>query len=187
MSKSESIYEIELKSLLSKEQYENLISELPKKMKLLSEERIHTRKFNSSLKDDIRLRCSEKRFELVHKNGHVADITRKENTIKLSSKKEIDNFASLLTTLNFIEDPSWVTYRTDFEYSFSDNIYSISLQYIENFAYILEVEAGITDENKINYYEEKIKEIILELGCEPINSEDFSERIKKYIKENNID
>jgi len=122
-------------------------------MKLLNKETLHTRKFKTAAKGDIRLRYSEKRFELVHKEGLATDLARKELTIKLASKQEIDNFALLLQKLDFVEDPSWVTHRMDLEYLYSNYLYSISLQHTESFAHILEVEFAATTKEEVNIHE----------------------------------
>jgi hypothetical protein len=55
----------------------------------------------------------------------------------------------------------------------------VCLQHIENFAYILEVEF-IADVNNFFTHEPNIREIIKELGCEPINPIDFLKRVDEY-------
>jgi uncharacterized protein YjbK len=57
MEQPDSFYEIELKSLLTKEQYEQLSKILPEKMKKINEETIHTTRYRPG---DIRLRHSDK-------------------------------------------------------------------------------------------------------------------------------
>lgn len=184
MPKADHIYEIEMKALLSQEQYDSLRLELPKHNKLVTKETLHTKKFKTREDNDIRLRYSEQRYELVYKKGHATDLARKEITIKLASKQELDNFATVLRILDFAEDPSWITHRMDFEYPYEGHIYSVSLQDTENFAKILEVEFASINEEDIGLHEKKIKAIITKLGCEPIKPQEFSEQINKYIQEN---
>ena len=172
-------YEIELRAVISEDKYAELCSHLPSIMNLLNKESLHTRKFKKD-GDDIRLRNSENRCEVVHKNGLATDLTRKELTINLSSVAELNSFATLLANLNFTEDAPWITHRRDFEHSFKNQIYAISLQHTENFAHILEVEfmaEGPEDEVE---HEQNIREIISSLGCEPVNKEEFLEKIKLY-------
>jgi len=177
-------YEIELKSLLSDKEYDSLKERLPNLMKLINKESLHTSKFISKNKDDIRLRYSKKRFELVHKKGKVTDFARKESTIKLQSKEEIDTFLNIFRALNFTEEPGWITHRRDFEYGFDNKIYSVSLQNTENFAKLLEVEFVTEKESDIDFYKTQIKKIIENLGCKPIDSDEFNQEITKYIEKN---
>lgn len=183
MSEKDHIYEIEIKSLLSEEQYDSLVNKLPKIMNLLNKESLHTQKFKSN-DNDIRLRHSKDKFELVHKEGFATDLTRKELTINLESRNEIDNFAKLLKSLSFTEEPSWITHRMDFEHMYDDHTYLISLQHTENFAKILEVEFIANNKDHIQFHEDKIKKIISELGCEPIEPNKFKNKISEYIKKN---
>lgn len=181
---SDSLYEIELKSLLSQEKYESLRIILPKRMKLLNCETLRTRKFKSQRGDDVRLRHSENRCELVYKKGQATDIVREEITLNLGSKEDIDSLGIILDVLNFVEDPPWTTQRMDFEHFFEGYVYSVSLQDTENFAQILEVEFVSNNESERNIHEAKIKQIMSELGCEPIDLKEFSNKIEKYVEEN---
>ncbi len=177
-------YEIEMKSILSDEQYDLLKNKLPKIMKLVNKESLHTSKFMSETGEDIRLRHSETKFELVYKTGKVTDIARKESITKLKSKQEIDSFICIFRALQFIEEPSWITHRRNFEYNFDNNNYFVSLQDTENFAKILEVEFNTEKEENMDFHKAQIKKIIKSLDCKPINSEKFHQEIKKYIEKN---
>ena len=179
-----SAYEIELKALLSEGKYKELCTKLPLQMKLINKETQHTTKYRLlDKKGDIRLRHSNNKFEIVYKDDSCTSIARNEVAISLTSKEEIDRFSKVLALLNLKADPPWTNHRQEFEYEFNGYKYNLSLQYIEKFAYILEVEfLGNKDEERI--HEQNIRGIIKKLGCNPINKEEFSEMIKKYIKDN---
>ncbi|MFC1728042.1 hypothetical protein ACFLZ7_01090 [Nanoarchaeota archaeon] len=176
-------YEIELKSLLSKEQFDRLCSELPGQMKLTNQESLNTIKFVLPEGGDIRLRHSNKTFEMVHKDGSATNLSRKENTINLNGKDDITNLIKLFNNLNFKQDPSWITHKKEFQHSFNGFNYSICLQHIEKFAYLLEVEF-MSKSNDPQKHEQNIREVIKNLGCEPISNQEFKEKIKKYIEDN---
>ncbi len=182
MSKPSSFYEIELKSLLSKEQYDRLHAELPKKMKMINEETIHTTRYRPG---DTRLRHSDKTTEIVCKEGDPTKICRKEVKIPLVSKEKLDYFAQVFDLLNMKFDPPWIKDKREFEYSVNGFNYIICLQHIHNFAYILEVEF-LSDTDTSQIHEPNLRKIMAELGCEPIEPKDFSERIKQYIETNRI-
>lgn len=175
-----SFYEIELKALLSKEQYNRLYNGLPQKMKLINEETIHTTRYRPG---DVRLRHSDKMSEVVCKEGDPTKIARKEVKIPLSSKEKIGYFSQLFALLNFQPDPPWTKHKREFEYKFNGFTYIVCLQNIQNFAYILEVEF-LSKTNDSHIHEPNLKAIIKELGCKPISPKDFLDRMKKYIEEN---
>lgn len=182
MQKPESFYEIELKSLLTKEKYQQLLSELPKKLKVINKETIHTTRYRPG---DVRLRHSDKTIEIVCKEGDVTQISRKEIKIPLVSKEKLSYFSQIFDMLGFKPDPPWLKHKEEYIYKFKDFDYVVCIQHIENFAYILEVEF-LSQTNNAEIHEPNLKEIIRELGCEPINPAEFSEKIKDYIKENKV-
>ena len=176
--KSSNKYEIEIKALLSKEKYESLLEELPKRMRKINEENVQVKKYAPNMF----LRHSKKKVEFVYKQGDATDISRKEIIIPLKSKKNLDDLEEILKCLGFTSDPPWETQKDEFSYILDGFEYTLSLQYTPNFAYILEAEfLSATDDKDI--HEEKLKQIIRSLGAEPINPAEFSERIKKYIQE----
>lgn len=174
------IFEIELKSLLSKEKYDELLNELPRSHRLINTETMHTTRFRPG---DVRLRHSDSRFELVSKSGDASMMSRKEVKLDLKSKQELDKMSMILEMLDFKADPSWIKHKHEFEYEYKGFTYIICLQHIENFAYILEVEF-LSDEDVANVHEPNIKEIMEELECEAIKPGDFIKSINKYIADN---
>ncbi|MBC8495880.1 hypothetical protein H8D36_07020 [archaeon] len=177
-------FEIEMRAVLSKEKYEELARELPKKVKLINQETLITEKFLEKEKQiDIRFRHSEKRFEIVCKKGKDATMSRQEITIPLISKKEGEHFLKILELLELKRVPPWTTHRNDYEYEFKDYNYSVSLQHVENFEYILEVEY-FGEEHEKEVQEPILKEIIESFGCKPTSEEEIRKKVKQYIKEN---
>ena len=143
-------------------------------------------KFRPNGTGDVRLRYTDKRFEVVCKDGGATSVARKEVTIPLKSKEEVDNFAKLFKALGYPEDPSWVTHRKDLEHEHEGHTYSVCLQHTENFARILEVEIIANDKEEEKIHEPKIRAIISSLGCAPIDNQEFKAKIKKYIEENKV-
>lgn len=172
-------YEIEMKVLLTKEQYENLQKELPKKFKQIKKETTHTHIFLHNL-NDIRLRHTDKKWELVHKIGESTDTTRPETITSLNSKDEFNNLLNLFKILKLEQYPSWKKHETIFIQQHNNYKYTISLQEIKDFAHILEVEF-MSNKDDSNIHIPNIKQIIKNLGLEPIDKEKFNQKINNYI------
>ena len=87
----ETFYEIELKSLLTKKQYDQISKELSKNpdMKKINEDKIHTTRYRrvGSGPEDVRLRHSNKIIELEiagdHKAIANADMPKAEMTVTM--------------------------------------------------------------------------------------------------------
>ena len=177
-------HEIELRAVLSEEQFDKFSIELPKFMRLIKEETAYTRKFEKE-QIDIRLRNSEDKFELVCKKGDINKTTRKEITVKLHDIEEIEKLSEIFEALELKKLPPWKTVRKDLEYEYNGENYGVSLQYIEHFAYILEIEMMST-EDKEKFHEKNIREIFESLKCEPVDKKDFMTQIKEYGKKNKV-
>ncbi len=190
--------EIEIKSLLTKERYEELKITLPQKFQKINHDAITTIRFKPK---DIQVRYSDKLNELVFKDGDPTHFSRKEITINLKDKEDCYQMISLLKELGFKDDPSWIKHKEEFILDYAGNEYTLSLQHIEKFAYILEAEIMLKeDEIKTENYgnEEKrknelekelahienLKKIFTSLGCIPIEPREFNEKIRQYIQKN---
>jgi len=178
-----SVHEIELKALLTEDQYNALHQELPQRMQLTNDESMHTYKFESPDGKDLRIRYTDKQFEIVCKKGTCTDVSRREGTIQLTSREEAERVIQLFRMIGFKESPSWITQKRELQHEFNGFTYNVCLQNIENFACILEVEF-VSKEDVAHIHEPNIRAIIKELGHEPVNPEEFGLRIKKYIEEN---
>lgn len=149
---------------------------------MINEETIHTTRYRPG---DVRLRHSDKTLEIICKEGDPTKICRREIKIPLSDKEQLDYFAQVFALLDMQFDPPWVKDKREFSYSINGFSYVVCLQHIRNFAHILEVEfLSETDNSQI--HEPNLRQIMFELGCEPIEPKDFSERINKYIEQNKV-
>ena len=87
-----SFYEIELKAILTPEDYQRLYDELPQRMRLINEETIHTTRYRPG---DVRLRHSDRTLEIVCKQADVTRVSRKEVRIPLATREKLDYFEQL--------------------------------------------------------------------------------------------
>lgn len=169
--------EIEIKSLLTKEKYDELKGLLPVRFKLVNSDSITTVKF----RPDVRVRYSSKLNEVVFKDGDPTHYARNEICINLGSKDDSLNMVRMFRSLGMEEEPSWQKHKDEFSLEKGNDDYTLSLQHIENFAYILEAEIMSDDAEK---HIPVLKGILQELGCEPIEPADFKARINDYIRKN---
>lgn len=170
-------FEIELKAILSFEQYQRLLVELPKRMQFLKKDTVYTTRYRPG---DVRLRKSSLGFELVCKQGDVTDMTRKEMCIPLSPD-QAEGISHVFDVLGFKSDPSWTQHKTAFQTKVGDFTYSVCLQHIEQFAYLLEVE-HLSTHNDSAIHEPVIRTIIEQAGCKPLNPIEFSRQIEQYVQ-----
>src|SRR3989338_10098633 len=183
--------EIEIKSLLTKEKYQELKTVLPQKFQKINRDSITTIRFKPK---DIRIRYSDKLNELVFKDGDPTHFSRTELTINLKDKEDCQQMIYLLKELGFKDDPSWIKHKEEFVLDYAGNEYTLSLQHIENFAYLLEAEIMLKDgqtEGQLDSQTEKelvhienLKKILTSLGCTPIETREFNEKISQYIQKN---
>jgi hypothetical protein len=180
------VFEIEIKSLLKKEKYEELLKELPKKCKKIESLSMRTHRFRPH---DVRVRFCDgdlgNETQLVLKEGDSTNIERKEISVDLKSEKDGKEMINILEHLGFKEDPSWLKHFTNFEINFKKHVYTLSVQYMENFEYLLEAEVILPDDADKKTKDMHIKnlnEIILSLGLKQIDKDDYNKRIQEYIK-----
>jgi hypothetical protein len=186
MSQPEIFYEIELKALLTREQHDRLAEELPRRLNKVNEETVHTTRYRrNGGPEDVRARYSDKTIELVSKEGDPTQLARREIKIPLHSRDTLDHFVLVLEGMGLQPDPPWTKHKTEYKVDLNGYNYTVCLQHIFNFAYILEVE-HISEKDDSSLHEVNIRSIMEKLGCEPIDPEQFSQRINDYIRNRRV-
>ncbi|MFC1741290.1 hypothetical protein ACFL3V_02020 [Nanoarchaeota archaeon] len=169
--------EVEIKALLTEERYRYLKTLLPHKFTKINEDTMTTIKFKPA---DVRVRYSDKMKEVVFKSGDPTHYARDELSIVLKDDEDCGKMISLLESVGLQQEPSWKKHKQEFILTLDGNDYTLSLQHIENFAYILEAE--IITEEAPEQHIPKLKKILEGLGCQPIDPLDFKQKISDYIK-----
>jgi len=183
----ESFYEIELKSLLDKEIYKFIKEKFAadQKFKHHNTERIETSFFKDDLKNDIRLRISDKTCELVYKKGLVNEFVRKEIKIPLAHSQKLEYLDEIFHNLEVRPERGTIKHKFEYLYNYNGYDYVVCLQYLEDFAYILEIEYLAKNETEAELHVPNIKNIFQELNLQIINGEKFMERVYRYINGDN--
>lgn len=185
----EAFYEIELKAILSKEKYEeiNKILNSNQKYRLFNTETIKTTFYKSDgEKNDIRLRKSDKTIEIVYKRGLMTKICRQELRIPLVSVEKLEYFGRVFDALPLEKQRPTIKHKQEFSYHFNGYDYVICLQYLEELAYILEVEFLGESEEESKIHEPNLHAILKELGLSLIDGEKYTKRVNDYKKGLNV-
>lgn len=90
---------------------------------------------------------------------------------------------AILEKLGFKADPSWTKKKEELICNYEEHEYTLSLQHIQIFACLLEAEI-LCEKNDESIHVPNLKKILSDLGCEPIEAEEFKEKIQKYIRDN---
>lgn len=178
-----SFYEIEMKALISEEDYNRLRSELPRNHELLTEETTITTRYRPH---DVRLRSSNKgKYEIIFKEGDPTSLCRLETIAYLKSEEDLEKLKASFPLIGFKPDPPWTKHKLEVRYNLSGYFYVVCVQHIENFTHLLEVEhKSKKDDSEI--HRPNLEKIIRNLGCVPIDPKDFTGRINEYIAKNQL-
>jgi hypothetical protein len=182
--KPESFYEIELKAIFDKAKYDELdkLLNTNEKYKLLNKETIATEFYKADQdKTDVRLRNSDKTIEIVCKKGLVTRSCRKEIRIPLESMDHLDHFRMIFDLLPLTKNPKTIKHKQEFLYNFNGYDYVVCLKYIENFAYLMEVEF-LAEQNDSAIHEPNLLKILEEFGLQLIDDVKFLKRVEDYKK-----
>ena len=173
-------HEIELRAVLTESRYEDLKKLLPQKFKQINSDTITTIRFRPK---DVRVKYSNKGCEFVYKDEDVMKFSRNEVTVKLAGEKEGKAMEDALKMLGFKNDPPWIKEEQDFVCELNGHAYSLCLQHIKNFAYVLEAEI-VCEKNEEELHVPNLKKLLASLGCEPIGIQEYRAMINDYIVKN---
>ena len=133
--------EVELRSFVTKEEYDQLINYFNKKAKYLSEESQITYYYNS--KEDLRIQQSDQYAKIWLKKGKIHENSREEIEIKCH-RNDFLQLHELFTTLGYKKEIEWQRIRKS--YAWNNNI-TITIDYTKGYGYIIEMEI-LTSEDK---------------------------------------
>ncbi|MBU2562419.1 MAG: NUDIX domain-containing protein [Nanoarchaeota archaeon] len=167
--------EIEIRSFISKEQYEKLLEFFKQNAKLIKEDFQETHYFNCP--QDLRIQKNSKGSKIWMKKGKLHDEFREEVEMRLKHEdfdkaKEIFNLIGLNTQIK------WLRKRNQFNWE----RVKVCLDYTKGYGYIIELEKIGTDQNKEQVLEE-LKQKLKQLGISITPKQEF-EKAFEYYKNN---
>jgi predicted adenylyl cyclase CyaB len=166
--------EVEVRSYLSKEQYDRLLAFFHEQGTGHSEEYQETHYFDAPV--DLRIQQSDHSSKICMKHGELHDEFREEIEVKCK-KEDFENLQKLFDRLGFPVAVKWFRIR----HSFMWNGVSVMLDDTKGFGKILELEKLTTDNGKEAALEE-LKQKLALLGVPLATKEELKQKFDQYKK-----
>ena len=167
--------EVELRSFLTKEQYDSLVCLFETYGNKIKEDEQITYYFSGA--QDLRIQKSKNYSKIWLKKGGMHDDAREEIEIMMPIE-EFENLERLFVQLGYEVETKWFRIRKQF---LCRDI-EVSLDYTKGYGYIIELERLCTEDAKEKVIEE-LKKKFEEIGLEVTPKEIFDEKYR-YYKEN---
>lgn len=167
--------EIEIRSFISKEQYEKLLELFKENAEFVKEDFQETHYFDCD--EDLRIQKNNFGSKIWIKKGKIHDEAREEIEVKTTSE-DFDKLGKIFSSIGFGVKIKWLRQRKQFNW---DEI-KVCLDYTKGYGHIIELETMGTEENKEQILI-KLKEKLNELGIVLTPREEFENKYN-YYKEN---
>jgi len=125
--------EVEIRSFISKEQYEKLLKFFKKEAELVKKDNQKTIYFDS--KQNLRIQKNNLTTKICLKKGKVHDDFRKETEIH-TKKEDFEKFQEIFKKLGYKEEIIWIRKRFQFLWK----RIKVCLDYTVGYGYIIELE-----------------------------------------------
>ncbi len=165
--------ECEIRSFITEEQYNNLLSKLKEMAEFHGEDNQITYYFDS--KEDLRIQLNDSYSKIWLKEGALHDEHREEVEIRCA-KDDFEKLEKLFILLGYNIEIKWIRQRNSFTFRDID----IALDHTKEYGYIIELEKIINDESKEKETVEYLKLVLTELGVALTAKEVFAERYDHY-------
>ena len=167
--------EVELRSFISEDKYNELLNYFNLNAKLLNKDYQETYYFDA--KEDLRIQKNNFFSKIWMKKGKVHDETREEIEVKFS-KDDFDKLEKLFLSVGLNVQIKWFRDRHEFDW----NGIIVCVDYTKGYGYILELEM-MSDENEKDKTLEIIRNKFDELGIIVTPRKEFDDKYN-YYKEN---
>jgi len=167
--------EVEIRSFISKEQYNELLEFFKKEAEFINEDFQETYYFNT--KEDLRIQRNNFFSKIWLKKGNVHDEQREEIEVKFK-REDFEKLEKLFLDLGINIEIKWFRKRHAFKWQDID----VAVDYTKGYGYIIELEKMSNEENKdqtLELLKQKLK--LLDIPLTP--REEFDKKYN-YYKEN---
>jgi len=164
--------EVEIRTFITKEQYQNLLEYFTEHGELLKEDYQET--FYFDCEEDLRIQKNNTGSKVWMKKGKIHDEHREEIEIKFS-KDQFEELEKLFLALGYNTEIKWFRKRHKFKW----NDITVCIDYTKGYGYIIELEKMCNNENKEQEYQ-NLKQKLLSLNIEITPREHFEEKFKHY-------
>lgn len=167
--------EVEIRSFISKEQYEKLIEFFQKEGQFINQDEQETHYFDCD--EDLRIQKNKFYSKIWMKKGMIHDDQREEIEVKLPTDDFI-KLEKLFLSLGYKVGIKWFRTRHSFKWDEID----VAVDYTKGYGYILELEKMSSEEEKEQTLQ-LLRQKLTELGILETPKEEFKEKYQFY-KEN---
>lgn len=163
---------MEIRSLITKEQYEELLDLFKKNAKLEKEDYQETYYYDSL--QDLRIQKNNFFSKIWMKLGKLHDEAREEIEIK-APKEDFEKLEKIFSSLGFEVRVKWFRKRKEFNWG----DIKVCLDYTKGYGYIIELEKIAEESEKIEIAE-MLKKKMSGLGINITPKEDFDKKYQDY-------
>ncbi len=167
--------EVEIRSFIPKEQYEQLLEFFKANAKQLKEDYQET--FYFDCKEDLRIQKNDFYSKIWLKKGKIHDEHREEIEIKFD-QKEFEKLEKLFLALGLNVEIKWFRKRFEFEW---EGI-TVCLDFTRGYGFIIELEKMCSEAEKETEFE-RLRQKLKSLNVEVTSREEFEKKFLDY-KEN---
>ncbi|MDP6642353.1 MAG: CYTH domain-containing protein [Candidatus Nanoarchaeia archaeon] len=164
--------EVELRSFITKEKYEELIDFFKQNAKFVNKDDQVTYYFDS--KEDLRIQKNNFFSKIWLKKGKIHDESREEIEIKFD-KEDFEILEKLFLVLGYNIEIKWFRKRHSFKWQ--DIV--VMLDYTRGYGYILELEDKSSEQDK-DLILNKLKEKLNNLNIKLTPKEEFDKKFEYY-------
>lgn len=166
--------EVEIRSFISKEKYEELLNFFRQNAEFVKEDFQETHYFDCE--QDLRIQKNNQGSKIWLKKGKIHDDAREE--IEIKTQDDFENLEKLFNALGHNVEIKWLRDRKQFNW----NEIKVCLDYTKGYGYIIELEKMTNQENKEEVLK-KLKEKLNELEIPLTPRQEFEDKYNHY-KEN---
>ena len=166
--------EVEIRSFISKEKYEELLEFFKQNSEFVKEDFQETHYFDCE--QDLRIQKNNFGSKIWMKKGKIHDDAREEIEIK-TNKDDFEKLGKLFNQLGNNVEIKWLRDRNQFNWQGI----KVCIDYTKGYGYIIELEKMSSEENKEKALE-KLKQKLKELNIALTSKEEFNEKFEDYKK-----
>ncbi|MGE5456632.1 MAG: CYTH domain-containing protein [Ignavibacteriales bacterium] len=167
------MFEVEQRSFISKEKYNELINDFKNKKVKFNESKQITYYFKGDT--DFRIMYTKDYTKMWLKKGQIHDDAREEMEVLVDNKYRSD-LSKMLECLGYEVEIKW--FRKRLEGSYQD--IKLTIDYTAGYGYIVEVEKIVTDESLIDETKNKLVDILKSFNIEISDKQEFKDKYSDY-------
>lgn len=164
------MFEVEQRSFISEEKYNELINRFKDKLNYNAQI-----SYYFSGEKDFRIMLTKDYIQMWLKEGKMHDDSREEHVVKLDNTNK-NELLALLNCLGYNVEIKWFRKRNEMDH----NGYDLTIDYTVGYGYIIEVEKRIDDESLIEQTKKELIGLLNELGVDISAKEEFKNKFEDY-------